>query len=392
MRGRIKTTPVYEWNYRSDARIKINQGGTSSGKTYNILLVIFMRLILSRQIAIVIGRDIPHLKKGALRDFTERILYDNPWMNAYIASYNKTERVFRFKNGSIMEFTSFKDPQSARGGRYDIAYFNEANGMSYELYFQIAARTKREIFIDYNPSEEFWVHDHLMADPKAVTFYSNFTHNPYCPDVVKDYLFSLKHKDAELWKVYGLGKTGIIQELIYRNWKIVPEMPKNLKKRHYGMDFGYGTSPTALVECGIQNERDLYVSEMMYGWKFMLDKIDDTMNDLKLRKTRKVYADGANPLFIRELRKRGHKLTAATKGAGSVNYGIEILQNFTWHITEDSYNLINEIKRYKRKVDKDGKVLDEPAKAFDHLMDATRYYALMNLKKLNTRPQVKHRK
>lgn len=384
----LKTTPVFLWNYRSKARIKNNQGGTSSGKTYNILQVISLRLREKKRVCTVIGQDIPNLKKGALRDFKDRILINCPWMNYYIASYNKTERTYTFKNGSVLEFVSFKDAQDAKNGKRDISFFNEANGIPYEIYTQVALRTSEEIFLDYNPSSEFWAHDHIIPDPKCETFYSNFSHNPYCDEAIRDYLFDLRNKDQELWDVYGLGKTGTISETIYKNWKIVEKMPTNLRKQGYGMDFGYGTAPTTLIHCGLQNKRDLYLDELMYGWRYKLGKIDSTLKDLKLRKAWKIHADSANPLFIEELDEMGHNMRGVVKGTGSVNYGIEILQDYNWHITERSYNIINEVKRYKRKIDKNGKILDEPVKAFDHAMDGIRYYALDNLKRHRKRRQI----
>jgi len=379
---------VFEWNYLSKARIKNNQGGTSSGKTYGILQVIFLRLIEKPRTATVIGQDIPNLKKGALRDFQDRLLLNCPWMNAYIKSFNSTERKYTFINGSILEFVSFKDAQDAHSGKRDIAFFNEAPGISYAIYTQVALRTSEEIFIDYNPSSEFWVHDNIIPDPNAVTFYSNFTHNSYCSPAIREYLFDLKDKDQELWDVYGLGKTGSVSEIIYKNWKVVESMPEKLNKRGYGMDFGYGTAPTALVDCGLQNERDLYVDELMYGWKFKLDKIDSTLKSINLNKHQKIYADSASPFMIGELEDRGYNIIGADKGPGSVNYGIEILQDYNIFVTERSHNLINELKRYKRKVDKNGVTQNEPVKAFDHLLDALRYYAVMNLKKYKKTKQV----
>lgn len=388
MTASFQTTPVFQWNYESRARIKNNPGGTSSGKTYAILQVIYMRLIEKPRIATIIGQDVPNLKKGALRDFQERILPANPWMYSFIASYNSTKREYRFHNGSILEFVSFKDAQDAHSGKRDIAFFNEAPGISYEIYKQVTLRTTEEIFLDYNPSSEFWVHDHVIPDPNTVTFYSNFSHNPYCPPAIKEYLLSLRGKDQELWDVYGLGKTGSVSEIIYKNWDIVEAMPARLNKRGYGMDFGYGTAPTAMIDAGLQNDRDLYVDEIMYGWKFKLDKIDQTLKDSNLIKKQKIYADSASPFMVDELRDRGYPMVGADKGPGSVNYGIEILLDYKIHVTANSLNLINELKRYKRKVDNNGVTQNEPVKAFDHLLDALRYYAVMNLKKVKKSRQV----
>lgn len=233
---RFKTTPVFDWNYQSGVRIRINQGGTSSGKTYAILQVIFMMLIEKPRIATVVGQDIPNLKKGALRDFQDRILVACPWMNNFIQSYNKTERRYKFKNGSILEFTSFKDEQDAKNGKRDIAFFNEANGIEWAIYRQVEMRTSETIFLDYNPTSEFWAHERLMPRENSVTYYSNFSHNPYVDENIRDYLIGLKEEDLESWRVYGLGKTGSIAELCIENLTVVDAMPRYLKKRGYGMD------------------------------------------------------------------------------------------------------------------------------------------------------------
>lgn len=375
----FKTTAVFAWNYNSHARVKINQGGTSSGKTYAILQVIFLRLIQAKRIATVVGQDIPNLKKGALRDFQERVLVNEPWMTAYIETYNSTERVYRFKNGSILEFTSFKDDQDAKNGKREIAFFNEANGIGYGIYKQVAMRTSEEIFIDYNPSETFWVHEFVMPDTKAVTFYSNFTHNPYIEPEVREYILSLKDKDAEAWAVYGLGKTGAISEIIFQRFTSVPVMPSNLRQQGYGMDFGYTADPTTLVFCGVQNERDIYLDEIFYAYHLSTPQIDANLR--QIRDGYKIWADSSEARLIDDLRALRHPVFAADKGPNSVEYGIKLLLDHNLFITETSLNLLNERKKYKRKVDRDGKILNEPIDAFNHCWDAIRYWAIMNLRK-----------
>lgn len=165
------TTPVYDWNYESEYRINNNQGGSSSGKTYAILQIIFMRLLQRNQIATVVGQDIPNLKKGALRDFEERILEEIPAFKTFIKRSNKTDRIFYLTNGSRLEFTSYKDWQDAKSGKRDILFINEANGISYEIYKELAKRTSGKIFIDYNPNAKFWVHDNIIGRPDCGSNY-----------------------------------------------------------------------------------------------------------------------------------------------------------------------------------------------------------------------------
>lgn len=331
----------------------------------------------------VVGQDIPNLKKGALRDFKDRILVDNPWMNNFILNYHKTDRIYTFKNGSQLEFSSFKDEQDAKSGKRDIAFFNEANGITHPIYKQIAMRTTEEIFLDYNPTSEFWVHDHIITDPRAVNFYSNFTHNPFIDENVKAEILGLKDTDLEAWKVYGLGKTGAIAELCIENMEVVPEMPKHLKKRGYGMDFGYRADPSTLVDCGLLNGNEIYLDEKFYLYNMKMDDMDLAFQSMGIPRTRNIFADPADPRVIDYLKDKRWKIVEAIKGADSIKYGLALLNQYKIFVTERSLNAINERKRYRYKLDKKtGKVLNEPIDAFNHFWDAARYWAMMNLKPL----------
>lgn len=378
--AQFKTTPVYYWNYLSKARVIINQGGTSSGKTYAILQVVFMLLIEKKRIATVVGMDLPNLKKGALRDFRTRILLSSPWMNNYIKQFNKSENTFYFKNGSILEFTSYGDSIDAQSGKRDIAFFNEANGIAWGIYEQVAMRTTEKIFLDYNPSEEFWAHEKLMGQPKTVTFYSNFTHNAYADKDIIEYLFTLKDRDAESWKVYGLGMTGAITELVFEKATIVSEMPEFLRHRGYGLDFGYRADPSTLIECGLANERDLYFDEIFYSYKMKTSDMNDRMIQEEVKRHYDIWADESEGRVIDDLQLEDWPVYGAKKGDGSVKYGLSLLNQYNIHITERSVNMIKERKRYKHKIDrKTGKMLNEPIDAWNHTWDAARYWAVMNI-------------
>lgn len=376
----FETSTVFDWNYRSRARTKVNQGGTSSGKTYSILQVILMRVIHERLIATVVAQDIPNLKKGALRD-TQQIIATNPWINEYIDGYNKTERTYRFKNGSILEFTSFKDAQDAKGSRRDILYVNEANGIPWPIFEQLEMRTRKEVFIDYNPTAEFWAHERVIPRRNAQLFISNFTHNPYIDSAVAEYICGLKDIDLETWRVYGLGLTGAIAELCIDKIIIVPEMPARLKKRAYGMDFGYRKDPTTLIECGLLNERDLFFNEQFYLHRMKTRDMHITFNAMGIR-GRRIFADSAEARVIDDLHARGWRIQGVKKGADSIRYGLDLLNQYNLHVTERSINIINEQKKYRHKIDKDGKIQDEPVDAFNHAWDAIRYWAMDNIKPL----------
>lgn len=212
MKSMFKTSPVFEANKVSKSRVVINQGGTSSSKTYSIIQLLFILAIESSCIITVAGQDIPNLKKGALRDALA--IYNNtPTLKKFVSGYNKTERIFEFYNGSIMEFNSYTDEQDAKSGKRDYLFVNEANGISWEVYWQLDIRTRRQIFIDYNPSCKFWVHDNLIGKPNAQLIISDHRHNPFLTKEEHEKIEGIA--DRDYWKVYARGLTGKIEGLLF---------------------------------------------------------------------------------------------------------------------------------------------------------------------------------
>lgn len=379
------TTDVFYWNYYDrQNRVKVNQGGTSSSKTYSILQVIALRCIEEKRIATIVGQDMPNLKKGALRDFIERILVADPWIGNCILTYNKSNVTFTFYNGSIMEFVSYDDEQDAKNGKRDILFVNEANGVPYAIYKQLAMRTDEEIFVDYNPTASFWVHEHLIGREGVVVFYSNFTHNQFTPIGTIYELQDIKEREPELWKVYGLGKTGEIHELCIENMTIVDKMPSRLRSRGYGIDFGYRADPTAFVNCGIANERDIYFDLMFYQYRMKVGDITKLFGLLGIKKRRKMLADGSDGRAVDHIKGAGYNIRAADKGPGSIAYGLSLLNQSNIHVTARSIDMINERKKYSYRVEKRGpkagEVTNQPVDAFNHAWDAARYWAIDSIK------------
>lgn len=238
-RVEIEKPPLFYANITSRAKVVVNQGGTSSGKTWNILDVLFVLAIQKPNIVITIaGQDIPNLKKGAYRD-AKRIWANSEIYSKCFGKPNESERVFTCINGSILEFNSYSDEQDARSGKRDYLFVNEANGIPYDIYWQLAIRTKYKIFIDYNPTARFWVHEKLLGRDDVELLISDHRHN--------DYLTPEQHaaiegiEDPELWKVYARGKTGKLTGLIYTNWELCEELPPVSERRWTatGMDFGF---------------------------------------------------------------------------------------------------------------------------------------------------------
>ncbi len=380
----FKAGILYEKNLLSPADITVNQGGTSSGKTYSILQAGFTLLVENPGWTMtVVGQDIPNLKKGPIKD-AHAIIESSPILRSMIRSYNKSDRIFTLVNGAKMEFTSYDNAQDAKSGRREILYINEANGISYDIFEQLYIRTFHRTFVDYNPDVEFWVHDILLKDSalKLEMIISDHRHNPFIPDSLHDKIERLKERDYNLWKVYARGLTGKLEGLVFRNWDnyspghggdfLDNGLPIGTRFLGYGMDFGYTNDPTTLL--GIwKKDKDLYIEEHLYDYGLTGKMIDERMTDLGISRTEEIRADSGDPRLIKELRGMNWNVKGAEKGPDSVMNGIDILQRYKIHLMPGSSHTQKEFRSYKWQVNKDGKSLNKPVDAMNHSIDAIRY-------------------
>jgi len=204
------TGVLYKANLDAKEDIVVNQGGTSSGKTYSILQVLFTFAVSQPNLVITIaGQDIPNLKAGALRDAIT-IWSSSEELKQLVKEYNKSDRIFTFQSGSIIEFKSYDDAQDAKNGKRDYLFINEANGVRYDVFNELYMRTKVKTYIDYNPNEAFWVHEKLLGQPNVKLLISDYRHNPFIDKKLVEKIENLKEVDLELWKVYARGMTGKI--------------------------------------------------------------------------------------------------------------------------------------------------------------------------------------
>lgn len=370
--------PLYEANLYAKEDVVVNQGGTSSGKTYSILQVLFTKAIQAPNLVItVVGQDMPNLKKGALRD-AENIVSDSEPLQKLVVQYNRTDRYFRFWNGSIIEFTAYEGSQDAKSGKRDYLFINEANGISYQVYQELEMRTKRQVFIDYNPNAEFWVHNEVLGGKGVKLLISDHRHNPFCPQKIRDKVEALRFKDFELFKVYGRGLTGKIEGLILRNYVIVDEVPADAELVAHGLDFGFTNDPTGLLSVWKQNG-ELWLRERIYETALTNPDISRKVRGCGITDQQEIIADSAEPKSIKELQNEGLRVMPAEKGPDSVKNSIDVLKRWKLNVTRDSVNLRKELNNYKWKQTKDGKTLNEPVDFMNHLIDPLRYVALNKL-------------
>lgn len=377
----VKTDLFWE-NYNSKKRIRVNQGSTSSGKTWAILDCLLTYACSNKNLVItVVAESVPNLKKGALRD-CKSIISSSEWYQQYFTRYNETDRIFYCTTGSIIEFLPALDEQSAKAGKRNILFVNEANGINYDIYWQLAIRTidtpnfESIIFLDYNPSNEFWVHEKIIGQPDADLIISDHRCNKFLSDEQHARIEGIE--DPELWKVYARGRTGRIEGLVYNNWDIVDDTPENYKKRWVGMDFGFTNDPTSIIDVRL-SDGELWIDEICYRTGMTNTDIAKHLKQNNIDRSISIIADSADPKSIQEIYNMGFNIEGAKKGPDSINYGIDILKRYKLHITKNSVNVKKELLSYKWAEDKLGSLTGKPVDWNNHALDAIRYVALNNL-------------
>ena len=279
-----------------------------------------------------------------------------------------------FKNGSKLQFIAFDNIGKAHGGRRDILYLNEANHQNYNIVEQLMARTRKTIFIDYNPTNAFWVHNKLMVDePERLNLIkSTYKDNQFLEQNIIDFIESRKGDgNNNFWRVYGLGELGIAEGLVFDNFSEL-EFDKNRFSRYYnGIDWGFSNDPFAFVRVAIENE-NLYICDEIYQTK-LLNK-DSAPLVQNIIGSEYVYCDCAEPKSIAEYQNLGVNALACQKGAGSIESGIKHIQSYkNVYIHPSCYNTLSEFRNYEWRQDKNGDLMPVPVDAFNHAIDAIRY-------------------
>ena len=356
-------------------RIKIVQGGTSAGKTFGILPILIDRATKTENLEIsVVSESIPHLRRGALKDFTKIMQLTNRWIDGH---FNKSLLKYTFSNGSFIEFFSVEQPDKLRGARRNILYVNEANNIPFEAYQQLSIRTSKEVFIDYNPTHEFWAHTELMEDKDSDFLIINYLDNEALDKNIVKEIEKAKEKAktsdywANWWNVYGLGNIGSLEGVIFNNWKTIDSVPDDARLVGYGLDFGYTNDPTAIIEVYTYNNKRI-LNEICYQTQLLNQDIAK-----RIKTNGIIYADSAEPKSIEEIRRTGLNIKGVTKGKDSINFGIQIMQDNEYLVTSHSTNLIKELRYYSWDKDKNGKKLNKPIDNYNHAIDAVRYHEMM---------------
>ncbi len=370
----MKTTSVFSKNVKAKTRLIINQGGTSSSKTYSILqILLLICLKYENKLISVVSESFPHLRKGAMRDF-ENILKGEGLYSSDMHDMTNNSYII---GTCTVEFFSADNMDKVRGPRRDYLYVNECNNISYDTYLQLEVRTNERVYLDYNPTHEFWVHENILNSTEYVGGFdytyiqSTYKHNEFLhPNIVRS-IEKQRNINPRWFKVFGLGETGTLEGLIYETFQTCIDMPL-VDNIFYGLDFGFTNDVTALVEVCIAGG-EIWVDELIYQTALTNQEIVNLFKSLGISKSAEIIADSAEMKSIEEIRRAGFNIKPAIKGPDSVKAGIGVVQNYPINITKRSINTIKEIRNYQWDKDKDGKWLNKPVDYMNHSMDAIRY-------------------
>jgi phage terminase large subunit len=357
-----------------NGRIKIIQGGTSAGKTFGILPILIDKCTKENGLEVsVVAETIPHLRRGALKDFLKIMR----WTNRYFDDrFNKTLLRYDFANGSSIEFFSADDASKLRGARRDILYINECNNVTFEAYNELSIRTKKEVYLDFNPANEFWVHKELKDEPDTDFIILTYKDNEALDESIVSQIEKNRDKAttssywANWWRVYGLGQVGSLEGVVFNNWKEIDMIPGEAKLIGIGLDFGYTNDPTAAIEIYNYNGTRI-INELVYRTGMVNSDIAKILPSGVI-----IYADSSEPKSIEEIRRQGKTIKGVTKGADSINYGIDVMQRQDYLVTKQSTNLIKELRSYCWDVDKQGQRMRRPIDHYNHAIDALRYHEM----------------
>lgn len=354
---------------------KVIQGGASASKTFSIMiLLVGYAESYANSLITVAGMTYNHLATGTMRDLKKILQETNRWEDE---RFNKSGKIYTFPNGSQIEFLSV-DNMTSRGPRRDVLFVNEANGLNYETFDQLATRTRDFVIIDYNPSAKFWAHEELVEKkPERTTFLTlTYEDNEALSTQERENIESRKPKEGEepsnWWIVYGLGQIGTLEGNIYSGWEEMSiEDIKKGKLVRYGLDFGFSNDETAMVAIYELEDGRTGIIETVYKKGILGSQYADILRSNNVDPNVLIVADSARPEIIAEIKANGFRCVGADKNAGSVKRGIDRVSQK--QIVYNGDDLKREYLSYAWRKKRTGEVLDEPQDGNDHLMDALRY-------------------
>ena len=382
----MQTTRVFDMTaaaWLKKPRYISSCGGTRSGKTFSIVQLFYLNLLGEERrcapptINSIVSESMPHLKRGAIRDFQSLLTTEGVWdENKWSAS----DKIYRFANGSILEFFSVDNAGKVYGSSRDNLFVNECQHIDHEIFRQLDVRTRRQIILDYNPTHQFWAMDKIESKSNCIRIHSTYKDNQFLTDAqvraIED-----QQSDENWWRVFGEGEVGSLDGLIY-SFTQIDSLPQKSEMDSfteiYGMDFGFSQDPTAIVHViADHRKKEAYIREVCYDTHMQNRHIVEKLTSEGVGRMVEIYADCAEPKSIQDISDGGFNVIACDKDAPvkseKLKFQLQWMQGWKLYVTKDSLNLITELRNYTWAKDKDGNLLNQPIDKWNHALDALRY-------------------
>lgn len=389
MENKFIVTSALKKIYKAKKRIVVCQSGTYTSKTYSILAILIDIAARQPKTRITVcGETISSIKSGTLNDFKNIMETTERWIDDH---FNHTDRIYTFGNGSTIQFTSYDNPTKAKAsGKRNILFLNEANNIPWHIANELITRTSDRIYVDFNPTSEFWAHTELMTLEECEVVKLHYRDNEAIPENIVRMLESRieKAETSEYWKkwckIYIDGEVGSLDGLVFEDYQIIDMIPENVAEiMGYGLDFGFTNDPTTLIEIWKWGD-SIILNEILYRTQMTNLDIIKFIKDSEIKGL--IVADSSEPKSIEEIKRAGINIIGAIKGPDSVNNGLDLMRRNDLYITSNSTNLIKEIKNYCWITDNEGKSLNTPIDDFNHGIDASRYLiTYLSIKSTNGR-------
>lgn len=384
----IEVTGVFTRNLKATKPIVMNEGGADSSKSYSLAQLFIYKFNNERNKSFLVCRKtLPHLRITAYRLIIE-LMKDYGYYSRL--THNKSERtLYNPANNNFMLFTSIDDPEKIKSAEFNYEWLEETNEFSYQdfkiLKMRMRAKTtdgeSNRMYLSYNPVDEYgWLNEKLKSQDDVQVIHSTYEDNPFAQDADIAVLEGFKGEDDSFYRIYRLGKYAKLKGQIYTIGTIA-EFPE-CEETIYGVDYGF-SNPSVLIEVGIDIENmALYLSELIYETHLTNSQFIDRMKEEipEEHREREIYADSSEPDRIEEAYEAGFNIKPSFKGKKSVLDGIDLVNRFALYSKEKFTKLVGEMRGYKRKVDKNGNVREEPVKFKDHCPDAVRYPIFTHLR------------
>ncbi len=355
-------------------RIIACRGGTRSSKTWSILQLLNTIAAKSRKprLISVVSETLPHLRRGAIRDFKNMLETDGVYSPS---AWHDTDKLYSYNKGKI-EFFSAADSGRVHGPARDVLYVNECINMTYEVCRHLFVRTTEKIILDYNPAFEFWIDSKVLIRPDVRLIDSTYLDNDMLSAAQIAEIESNREIDPDWWAVYGEGRVGSIAGLVIKKWDIIPDMPEGPYKKDYiGIDFGW-SKPSAIMRVALGERDEVFIDQIGYARNMDNPDIAQAIHDAGLSHL-ECICDAAEPKSIKELRAAGIK--AVKTENKDIKLGLRIMNRYKKHYTARSLDSIDENRKYRYKKDEHDNYTDDPIDEHNHAKDAERYIFLNKL-------------